>query len=119
MSIFEKRTAVREMGEDLSISDKCKLLGLPRSGYYRKPVVGLTAKNRRLIRMIDEEYTRHPFLDTRQMVRCLKEYASALELKRDLGEYFNYYSTQRPRSSLKGRTPREVYKSTSQSREAA
>ena len=46
--------------QDLSIRRQCDLLELSRSSYYRPPVFE-TEENLKLMRMIDEEYTRHPF----------------------------------------------------------
>ena len=52
--------------EQLSISRQCELLGLRRSSYYRMPTPE-TQENDTLMRIIDEEYTRHPFLGSRGM----------------------------------------------------
>jgi putative transposase len=46
---------------DLSISLQCKLLEISRSGYY-KPAKSESSYNMALMRLIDEEFTRHPFL---------------------------------------------------------
>jgi len=52
----------------LSIKRQCELLGLPRSSYYREPITGIESeKNLYLMRLIDEEYTRHPFLGSRKL----------------------------------------------------
>jgi len=50
----------------LSVRRQCDLIGLPRSSYYREPKTE-TEENLDLMRMIDEEYTRHPFYGTRKM----------------------------------------------------
>jgi len=50
----------------LSVRRQCDLLGLPRSSYYREPTIE-TEENRQLMKLIDEEYTRHPFFGTRKM----------------------------------------------------
>ena len=44
----------------ISVRRQCKLLGLSRSSYYRE-AVGESEENLGLMRLIDEEYTRHPF----------------------------------------------------------
>jgi len=51
----------------LSISRQCELLQLPRSSYYFGSHLGESEENLKLMRMIDEEYTRHPFLGTRKL----------------------------------------------------
>jgi len=50
----------------LSLRKQCELIGLPRSSYYREPKPE-TEENLDLMRLIDEEYTRHPFYGTRKM----------------------------------------------------
>jgi len=44
----------------LSVRRQCELVGLSRATFYRQPR-GETPFNLRLMRMIDEEYTRAPF----------------------------------------------------------
>ena len=59
--------------KQLSITCQCNLLGLPRSSYYREPVVGSESESTLfLMRLIDEEYTRHPFLGSRKLRDYLK-----------------------------------------------
>ena len=56
----------------LSIGRQCELFGLPRSSYYyetRPP----SERDLRQMRMIDEEYTRHPFRGSRRMRDYLQE----------------------------------------------
>jgi putative transposase len=48
------------------------LLGLSRSGFYYQPR-GESELNLLLMRLIDQEYTAHPFLGYRKMVRFLRE----------------------------------------------
>ena len=43
-----------------SLRQQCGLLGLNRSSLYYQPV-GESEENIMLMRLIDEEYTRHPF----------------------------------------------------------
>jgi hypothetical protein len=47
-------------------------LGISRSGFYYQPR-GESALNLLLMRLIDQEYTAHPFLGSRKMVRFLRE----------------------------------------------
>ena len=52
----------------LSVSRQCELIGLPRSSYYRVTnSVVESEENLLLMRFIDEEYMRHPFLGSRKM----------------------------------------------------
>ena len=50
----------------LSVRRQCELLGLPRSSYYREPA-GESEENLELMKLIDEEYTRHPFYGSRKI----------------------------------------------------
>ena len=65
----------------LSISKKCELLGLSRASYSRTPGME-KEKNQELMRMIDEEYTRHPFLGSRGMRRYLRRQGHKVNRKR-------------------------------------
>jgi putative transposase len=50
----------------LSVRRQCELVGLNRATFYRQPS-GETPLNLRLMRLIDEEYTRTPFYGYRKM----------------------------------------------------
>jgi len=50
----------------LSITRQCTLLGLSRAAYYSAPQRGNTA-DRQLMRLLDEEYIRHPFFGARRL----------------------------------------------------
>lgn len=50
----------------LSITRQCALLGLSRAAYYSAPQPGNTA-DRQLMRLLDEEYIRHPFFGARRL----------------------------------------------------
>lgn len=56
----------------ISVRRQCDLLGLNRSGLYYEPL-GESAENRKLMRMIDEEYTRRPFYGSRKLMQWLHE----------------------------------------------
>jgi putative transposase len=51
---------------------QCELLGLSRSSLYYEPA-GETPQNLRLMRLIDEEYTAHPFQGSRKMTIWLRQ----------------------------------------------
>ena len=68
MSVDEKRQCIKLEHPKLSVSRQCVLIGLPRSSYYRQGNGGLESeKNLELMRLIDEEYTRHPFYGSRKL----------------------------------------------------
>jgi putative transposase len=55
----------------LSVRRQCELLGLNRSSLYYEPAAE-TTENLRLMRLIDEEYTAHPFQGSRKMMEWLR-----------------------------------------------
>jgi putative transposase len=55
----------------LSIRRQCELIGLNRATYYHEPAME-SAFNLKLMRLIDEEYTRAPFYGYRKMTARLK-----------------------------------------------
>lgn len=65
----------------LSVRRQCELLGLHRSNVYYEPVPD-KVENLRLMRLIDEEYLRHPFLGSRRMVLWLATQGEAINRKR-------------------------------------
>ena len=65
----------------LSVRRQCELLGLSRSGLYYEPA-GETAENLRLMRLIDEEYTAHPFFGSRRMTARLIRQGEVVNRKR-------------------------------------
>lgn len=71
-----------ELGHgEISLRRQCELLGVNRSGLYYEPV-GENAENLKLMRLIDEEYTRHPFLGSRRLVHWLSERGQVVNRKR-------------------------------------
>jgi putative transposase len=72
MSTEAKRLLVEPEHERLSIARQCALLGMSRASYYYEPWEwDETALA--MLRAIDEEYTRHPFLGKRRMRDYLVE----------------------------------------------
>jgi hypothetical protein len=51
---------------DLSVRRQCELLGVNRAGLYYQPR-GESKENLRLMRLLDEQYTRTPFYGRRRM----------------------------------------------------
>jgi putative transposase len=65
----------------LTVRRQCQLLGLSRSSLYYEAVPE-TLDNLRLMRLIDEEYTAHPFLGSRRMSRWLSAQGEVVNRKR-------------------------------------
>jgi putative transposase len=57
---------------ELSVRRQCELLGLCRSSLYYQPAQE-SAENLRLMRLIDEQYTAHPFFGSRKMTQWLRQ----------------------------------------------
>jgi putative transposase len=66
---------------ELSVRRQCELLGLNRSSLYYQPA-SETPENLRLMRLIDQEYTAHPFLGSRRLTRWLVQQGEAVNRKR-------------------------------------
>lgn len=67
----------------LSVSRQCELISLPRSSYYRVTnSVVESEENLLLMRFIDEEYMRHPFLGSRKMRDYLRRQGYRINRKR-------------------------------------
>ena len=56
----ERRELVEADHAEISVRRQCELLGVNRSGLYYQPL-GESAENLKLMRLIDQEYTRRPF----------------------------------------------------------
>lgn len=65
----------------ISLVRQCQLLGLSRSALYYQ-AQGESELNLRLMRLIDAEYTRHPFLGYRKMAHFLQVAGYAVSRKR-------------------------------------
>lgn len=65
----------------MSVRRQCELLGLSRSSLYYEPA-GETAGNLRLMRLIDREYTAHPFFGSRQLTAWLVRQGEPVNRKR-------------------------------------
>ena len=66
---------------DISILRQCELLGLPRSSYYYQPR-GESPLNLKLMRLLDEQYTRTPFYGSPKMTIWLKSQGHEVNHKR-------------------------------------
>jgi len=72
---------IEPMHPELSVRRQCELLSLPRSSYYRQPHPE-SKDNLELMRLIDEEYTRHPFYGSRKMRDYLRRSGYRVNRKR-------------------------------------
>ena len=66
---------------EISVRRQCELLGVNRSGLYYRPAEE-SQENLRLMRLIDEEYTRHPFFGSRRMTAWLCDQGHPVNRKR-------------------------------------
>jgi putative transposase len=60
---------------------QCELLGLNRSSLYYEPAAE-SAENLRLMRLLDEEYTAHPFYGSRRLTAWLVQQGEPVNRKR-------------------------------------
>jgi putative transposase len=65
----------------ISVRRQCELLGVNRSGLYYEPV-GESEENLRLLRLLDEQYTRTPFYGSRKMTEWLATVGHPVNRKR-------------------------------------
>ena len=83
LSVQEKKAMIEPNHSTISISRQCKLLGLPRSSFYRElKLAQETEQNLYLMRLIDEEYTRHPFMGSRKLTVYLRRQGHRVNRKR-------------------------------------
>ncbi len=79
MSVSEKVKCIEGRNKTLSIRRQCELLQLPRSSYYRpRSSLAKGPENLELMRLIDEEFLRHPFYGNRKMTAYLNRQGIAV-----------------------------------------
>ena len=71
-STAQKRLLVDVEHPKISVARQCHLLGLSHSSFYYRPVP-VSAESLALMRLLDEEYTRHPFLGVIKLTDWLKK----------------------------------------------
>lgn len=81
VAVKEKRTRIIRDHPQLSMRRQCELLDLNRSGCYYK-TKGESACNLELMRVIDEEYTRHPFYGVPRLTVYLERLGYEVNHKR-------------------------------------
>jgi putative transposase len=81
LSADQQRALIDVGHPDLSVRRQCHLLGLSRSTLYYEPAPE-TTENLALMRLIDEQYTAHPFYGSRKMTVWLQGQGHAVNRKR-------------------------------------
>ncbi|OGU04165.1 MAG: hypothetical protein A2X82_03730 [Geobacteraceae bacterium GWC2_55_20] len=71
-SAAQKRLLIDIKHPKISVVRQCRFLGLSHSSLYYQPVP-VSTKNLTLMRLLDEEYTRHPFLGVIKLTDWLKK----------------------------------------------
>ena len=66
---------------EISVRRQCELLGVNRAGLYYEPL-GESEENLRLLRLLDEQYTRAPFYGSRKMTEWLRTKGFEVNRKR-------------------------------------
>ena len=83
MSVSEKVKCIDVNDKKLSISRHCELLQLTRSSFYRPRDFHIEdEENLELMRLIDEEFLRHPFYGSRKMTAYLNRRGISVNRKR-------------------------------------
>jgi len=83
MSVEEKKQRIQPKHPKVSIQRQCELIGLSRSSYYREGLAEQeTPENLELMKLIDNEYTDHPFYGTRQIRNVLRRKGYKINRKR-------------------------------------
>lgn len=80
-SLEQRRAWIEAKHQRLSVAQQCELLGLARSSYYYVAVPE-AAENLHYGRLLDEEYTRHPFYGVEKMTFWLRQQGYAVGPKR-------------------------------------
>lgn len=81
LSTEQRRQLIDADHPRLSVRRQCQLLGLNRSSLYYEPA-GESEENLRLMRLIDQEYTAHPFLGSRRLTKWLSVQGEEVNRKR-------------------------------------
>lgn len=81
MSLEEKLSMIDKSHKNLSMRQQCQLIGLNRSNLYYD-AAGESKENLLLMRLLDEEYTRHPFKGVLRMEAYLYDLGYCVNTKR-------------------------------------
>ncbi len=90
---------------NISLNRQLQLLDLPKSSYYYKKTL-ISSEDLRLLRIIDEEYTRHPFLGSRRMCAYLQRLGHVVNRKR-MQKYYRILAIEAiyPKPKLSKKAP--------------
>jgi len=77
----KRRLLIDPAHESISVRRQCELVGISRSALYYTPV-SETEENLRLMRLIDEQYTRTPFYGRHRMTAYLRSCGETVNCKR-------------------------------------
>lgn len=77
----EKRALIEPKNKIISIRQQAKFLSLHRASYYYQPALE-SDENLHLMKVIDEEYTKHPFYGSRRITEWLKRKNHEVNRKR-------------------------------------
>ena len=80
-STTERRLWIEPQHAQLSIAEQCSLVGLSRSTYYHTGA-GESPENLAVMRIIDEQYLRAPFMGSRGMTQWLRRHGHDINRKR-------------------------------------
>jgi putative transposase len=81
MSASDRRAKLERAHPDLSIRRQCAMLGVARSGVYRKPRP-VNDNDLEAMRRIDALFTAHPFYGARRIARTLSKDGFPIDRKR-------------------------------------
>jgi putative transposase len=81
MSAPDRRAKLDRAHCELSIRRQCAMMGLARSGVYRKPRPA-NDNDLEAMRLIDALFTARPFFGTRRIARTLSEEGFSIDRKR-------------------------------------
>jgi putative transposase len=79
--LAQRRQWVEPHHEWISVRRQCRLLGLNRTGLYYQPVEA-SIENLRLMRLLEEQYTRCPFYGVLRMAAWLRHQGHQVNVKR-------------------------------------
>jgi putative transposase len=81
LSVEARRELIDPSNERLAVARQCEIIGLARSSYYYEPA-GESEYNKTLMDMVDEIYTEHPSLGSRNIAQILKTMGYTANRKR-------------------------------------
>jgi putative transposase len=81
MSRAARRALVERANPELSVSQQCRLLAVPRSTVYRKPAT-VSAEDLAIMALIDRQYLARPYYGSRRMVAWLPTQGHVVNRKR-------------------------------------